>query len=325
MNELDSKILLEKKDKLENILSAYERLAIAFSGGTDSSFLLYETAKSLGRRNVIAIMARSPFLQKKDYLDAIEFCEKYRIKFIEVIIPYYEYPEILENPYDRCYFCKELMFTKISDAALKEGFITVADGTNFSDLNEYRPGLKILKKLEIQNPFVIAGLNKEDIRNLARKSGLRIYSKPSSSCLATKIPYGEKITIEKLKLILDSLGIKKRSIRCCEIEDGLKAVLELDQNGLKILNSNDNFSIITSTLKNLGFKEVEISKKPYISGLSDKKQLGEAKIKEEINKQKALHLEKPQARSKTISGFNEITKLFDIKEEIEKEKKENVQ
>lgn len=193
----------EKFNKLKNIIRRYNSVVIAFSGGVDSTFLARVAGDELGE-NVLLITATSstyPFYELEDARKLAKFLKlKHRIIVSEEI----NIPGFAENPPDRCYYCKSELFSLIKHIAEKEQYNMVLDGSNADDLNDYRPGRKALKELGIISPLCEAGLTKAEIRTLSERLGLPTANKPAYACLASRFPYGEKITKEKLTRVEQS-------------------------------------------------------------------------------------------------------------------------
>ncbi|MHB9293689.1 pyridinium-3,5-biscarboxylic acid mononucleotide sulfurtransferase [Hollandina sp. SP2] len=189
----------EKYQRLLHILAAPGKGAVAFSGGVDSSFLCHAAVAALGTK-AIAVTIISPMLPKSEIRGARLIAEKLGIE--HVLIEESELDEeVAANPKERCYFCKKLEFGTILAAAKERGIPTVWDGSNLDDLGDYRPGLQALEELHIQSPLREAGLTKADIRELSRRFDLPTWDKPAFACLASRIPYGERIDKEKLTRI----------------------------------------------------------------------------------------------------------------------------
>ena len=196
--------LSEKHKALKDHLAKLGAVAVAFSGGVDSTLLLSVAADVLGD-NAVAITARAQMIPAREIREASEFCTERGIRHVVMDIDALSIPGFAENPVDRCYFCKSALFARIMDQAAHLGIPYVAEGTNTSDLGDYRPGLKALGELKVDSPLLAAGLSKADVRALSRKLGLPTWDKPSYACLASRIPYNETITAEKL-----------RSVECAE-------------------------------------------------------------------------------------------------------------
>ena len=221
MNNHGELVTLESRyQSLIESLRSYERVAVAFSGGVDSSFLCLAAAQAMGAR-AIAITVRSAMFPKRELDCAIEIARQ--VEIAHVIVDDRTLDEVVAaNPGDRCYHCKKIEFGKIVDAAAARGVTTVLDGSNLDDLNDYRPGLRALAELQIASPLRDARLTKADIRELSRRFGLPTWDKPAFACLASRIPYGERIDPEKLARIeraeeaLVSFGFRQFRVRSHE-------------------------------------------------------------------------------------------------------------
>jgi uncharacterized protein len=189
----------EKYRSLLDIIARRGSAAVAFSGGVDSSFLCHAAAAALGDK-AVAITIVSPMLPKSEIEGARSVARQIGIEHILIEETEID-EEVAENPRERCYFCKKLEFGSIMEAAEKRGIAAVLDGSNLDDLGDYRPGIKALTELGIMSPLREAGLNKEEIRELSRRFGLPTWNKPAFACLASRIPYGERIDREKLARI----------------------------------------------------------------------------------------------------------------------------
>ena len=174
----------------------HPRVAIAFSGGVDSTYLLYAAARYA--QECMAYYVKSAFQPQFEYEDAIRFCENAKLPLRCLSVDVLAYPEVTDNPENRCYYCKQRIFTSIYEAAKEDGFTVLLDGTNASDDADSRPGMRALRELSVLSPLRICGLTKAKIRELSKEAGLPTWDKPAYACLATRIPAGEKITQEKL-------------------------------------------------------------------------------------------------------------------------------
>ena len=193
------KILDEKFQKLKDDLSMLEKVAVAFSGGVDSTFLL-KTAQEVLGENAIAVTACSEFVPPREIKESQAFCEKEGIRQILCQVEALAIEGISENPKDRCYICKKALMGKLKQKAEAAGMFVLAEGSNMDDLGDYRPGLKAVEELGIRSPLKEAGLTKSDIRKLSARMGLPTWDKPSFACLASRFVYGETITKEKLSI-----------------------------------------------------------------------------------------------------------------------------
>ncbi len=192
--------LAEKYTALRDNLRSLGRVAIAFSGGVDSTLLLKVASETLGA-NVLAITANAQMIPARELAEATAFCKENGIEHIILDIDAFAIESFAENPPERCYLCKTALFTSILEEAAEMGFSFVAEGTNISDLGDYRPGLAALKELTVRSPLLDAGLTKADVRNLSRALGLPTWDKPSYACLASRIPCNNPITAENLAAV----------------------------------------------------------------------------------------------------------------------------
>lgn len=194
--------MTENFDILVANLKKMEKVAVAFSAGVDSSFLLKAASIALGE-NLLAVTAKSAFIPKMELEDANSFVKNNEIKN-HILIDMNEIfsdTSITSNPKDRCYHCKYKIFSSIKTVCEELGFTNICEGSNVDDLSDYRPGMKAIKELGILSPLKDAGYTKELIRQDSKELGLITWDKPSFACLASRIPYGEVITENKLSMI----------------------------------------------------------------------------------------------------------------------------
>ena len=224
------------------------KLALAFSGGVDSAYLLY-AAVSFGA-DVKAYYVKTPFQPEFEYADALRLANQLGAEMVTIHLDVLSDDAITENPKNRCYFCKKRIFNAILEQAKADGYSFIIDGTNASDDTADRPGMAALKELEVRSPLRECGLTKEEIRKLSKDAGLFTHDKPAYACLATRIPTGTPITAEKLTIteqnegFLRSLGFKDFRIRLL----GTAAKLQVSQQELPLLL--ENRETILKKLKN---------------------------------------------------------------------------
>ncbi|MCR5150344.1 MAG: ATP-dependent sacrificial sulfur transferase LarE, partial [Clostridiales bacterium] len=195
MDELNTKY-----DKLINNLKAFGNVAVAFSGGVDSTFLLKAAQIALGE-NVLAVTARSCSFPERELKEAVAFCKSEGIKHYIVESEELDIDGFSDNPPNRCYLCKKELFEKIMIIAREEGIKNIAEGSNLDDNGDYRPGLKAVSELGIKSPLRSVGLCKEEIRALSEMLGLPTWHKQSFACLSSRFVYGETISREKLAMV----------------------------------------------------------------------------------------------------------------------------
>ncbi len=243
-------------ESLENILRKYHSLAIALSGGVDSSVLLYGAREVLGKSQVLALTARSKIFAPEELALAAETAWRLGVRFEVVDMEHLLWDDFVSNPPERCYHCKYRMYQRLLARAQALGFSCLADGTQADDLKEDRPGLLAIRELGVATPLAEALLDKASVRSLARKVGLRQADKPSAPCLATRFAPGHPITPEALEQILKgerfirALGFNNFRLRF-RAGNGL---LEISPVEKKRLQQEKVF--LLKGLKELGFKEV---------------------------------------------------------------------
>ncbi len=258
----------EKEKKLAVLLEKCMPLAVAFSGGVDSTYLLHEAAKA-GKGKVTALIMKTPSVPERELDEAVTFCKSRGISFFVLPADPFSAAGFRENGRDRCYICKHFLFSALLEKAKEEGIPFVADGTNADDRKEFRPGLRALKELEIRSPLAEAGLTKKEIRELSEKEGLPTWNKPSFSCLATRFPYGEELTVEKLRRteaaenLLADLGFTQRRVR---VHGDLARIEVLPAEIPLLLERRD---MISARLEELGFLYTTVDLKGFRSGSMD--------------------------------------------------------
>ncbi|AUG57402.1 ATP-dependent sacrificial sulfur transferase LarE [Acetivibrio saccincola] len=257
----------EKLNRLKEILKDMEKVAVAFSGGVDSTFLLKVAHDVLGD-GAVAITARSLSFPEREYRETVEFTKKHGIKHIVIDSKELEKEEVYNNSVDRCYYCKYETFSKMFEVLKLKNIKYLLEGSNVDDLSDYRPGLRAIEELKVLSPLKMAGFKKDDIRELSREMNLPTWDKPSFACLSSRFPYGHKITAEKLKMVEEAeeylldLGFRQVRVR----HHGDIARIEVAPNErLKLLNEK-LMDDISDKFSKIGFIYTALDLKGYRTG-----------------------------------------------------------
>ncbi len=259
--------LNKKYQELENYLESLKSIAVAFSGGVDSTFLLQAAINALGDK-VIAVTASSCSFPERELNEAKEFCLKKRIRHIIVKSEELNIEGFRQNPKNRCYLCKHELFEKILKIAKENNIASVVEGSNTDDNGDYRPGLIAVKELGIKSPLRQAKLNKEEIRKLSKALGLITWNKQSFACLSSRFVYGETINEEKLRMVdkaeqlLLDLGFHQVRVRI----HNMLARIEILPEEFDHLMSENVRNNIYSTFKEYGFAYVTLDLKGNRTG-----------------------------------------------------------
>ena len=255
----------EKYQKLIHILESMGSVAVAFSGGVDSSLMIYIAHKIL-KNKAKAYTIKTPYIANWELDEAKEFCSNYKIPMQILELPFDK--TLLNNPENRCYVCKTILFKKLKEITRQDGYNFVVDGTNHDDQNDFRPGLKALVELQIRSPFKEAGITKKEIRDISKYYGLPTWDKPAYACLLTRIPHNTIV-------IQDNLDMIEQAEKFL-IDSGFRAVRVRSHNDLARIEVNPedipklaNISLskkITKKLKQLGFIYVTLDLEGYRTG-----------------------------------------------------------
>ena len=264
MNEDDLKL---KMERISSEIKGYNSLAIAYSGGTDSTFLLAVAHKVL-KRNVIAITAKSRVHPVRETELSVKYTKKHRIEHIIIESNELNISEFTANNRDRCYVCKRNLFPLMIKAASKKGIKYLAHGANTDDLKDFRPGFSAAYELGIAAPMISAGLSKQDIRLLSKKMRLGTWNKPSMACLATRIPYGTPVTKESLKMIEEAeYALADLGFGTCRVRHhGTLARIELAREEFERMIKEKMRKSVVEKMKKAGYLYVSMDLEGYIQG-----------------------------------------------------------
>lgn len=257
----------EKYKALTEQLKSYGHVAVAFSGGVDSTFLLAAAKDALGER-VLAITACPCSFTKREKEETQRFCQAHQIAQVFCPVNELEIEGFAKNPPERCYLCKKSLFQKMLAIAKEHHISTLLEGSNMDDRSDYRPGARAIRELQVKSPLQDAGLYKAEIRLLSRKMGLHTWDKPSFACLASRFPYGEEITREKLQMVeqaeeyLRETGFSQFRVRM----HGQMARIEVLPQEMHCFLQEDIRKCLTERFRQLGFVYVTLDLVGYRTG-----------------------------------------------------------
>jgi uncharacterized protein len=259
--------LSAKQRLLEDSLRSLGRTLVAYSGGVDSAYLAWSAGKVLGQ-DMLAVIADSPSLARTQLQDALAFAHEHGIAVEVVQTSEMDKPEYVRNDRQRCFHCKDELFHVMEVFAAKNGFQAIAYGVNVDDQSDFRPGQVAAKLHRVATPLLQAGLTKADIRELARVAGLRVWEKPASACLSSRIEYGRPVTLEALSAVEQGEeALRRLGFRQCRVRHhGEIARIEIAQDELPRALTQEMFHEFTRTFKALGFTFVTLDTEGFRSG-----------------------------------------------------------
>ena len=256
-----------KASLLQTELQALGKVLVAYSGGVDSAYLAWAAHRALGE-NMLAVIADSPSLARTQLADAIAFATEQGIPVEIVSTTELDRPEYIRNDGQRCFQCKDELFTVMEQLRAACGFDTIAYGVNLDDQGDFRPGQQAAQQHHVAAPLLKAGLSKQDIRELARDAGLRVWDKPASACLSSRIEYGRPVTREALEVVergedaLRTLGFRQFRVRY----HGDLVRIEIAREELDRALDAEMANQFTTIFKQLGFKFVTLDLEGFRSG-----------------------------------------------------------
>ena len=267
MVQTSDKTLLQKRSDLVNILEQMRSVIVAYSGGVDSAFLAAVANEALGRK-ALSVTAVSPSLAPSELDEATDLANRIGLNFMTIETNEIDRPDYQANNPDRCFFCKDELYTHLVRFAEEESFDSIVNGTNVDDLGDYRPGIEAAKQYGVRSPLVEAELTKDDIRALSRDMDLPTWDKPAQACLSSRIPYGTTVTVEALTKIakaeqfLRSKGFKQLRVRHHETI----ARIEIEPSDFSAITSEPLRSEIKQEFKNIGYSYITLDLDGFRSG-----------------------------------------------------------
>jgi uncharacterized protein len=259
--------LREKEQKLFSILGDLGRVIVAYSGGTDSAYLAWAAHQALGT-GALAVTADSASIPDSHKRDAEQFVARFGIAHEYITTYEFDNPDYVKNDPNRCFHCKDELFTRLEDMGRQRAIPHIIYGVNVDDLGDYRPGQNAARQHQVNAPLVDAGLTKAEIRELSRLSGLPTWDRPASACLSSRIPYGTPVTIQNVKTVevgeeeLKALGFRQFRVRF----HGEVVRIEIAREELEKALTLEMAGKLTAIFKGLGFKYVTLDLEGYRQG-----------------------------------------------------------
>src|SRR5579862_1531979 len=260
-------LLREKQEKLFAVLRALDRVMVAYSGGTDSAYLAWAAHHVLGA-NALAVTADSASIPESHKRDAEAFVQQFGIPHEYIETHEFENPDYLKNDANRCFHCKDELFTRLEEVGRQRGIANIIYGVNADDLGDYRPGQKAAGLHQVKAPLVEAGLSKAEIRELSRLAGLPTWDRPAAACLSSRIPYGTPVTIENIRKVEDgeeelkALGFRQFRVRF----HGEIARIEIAKDEMGRAMNLEMAQKFTAIFRKLGFQYVALDLEGYRQG-----------------------------------------------------------
>ena len=259
----------QKVERMRSILRELESVAVAFSAGVDSTLVLKVAIETLGSDNVVAVTGRSDSLARAEFDEACKLAKSLGAQHVVLDTDEFEDPKYTANPNNRCYYCKTALFTLLQRFIAGRGINAIVSGANADDLGDYRPGHQAADEHDVSAPAAEAGLTKADVRELSKRLGLPTHDKPASPCLSSRIPYGEPITAQKLRMVeaaeaflRDEMGIGECRVRH---HDNLARV-EVPVEFIPTLAEPENAARIDRHFRSLGYNYVTLDLRGFRSG-----------------------------------------------------------
>ncbi|MEE9294006.1 MAG: ATP-dependent sacrificial sulfur transferase LarE [Phycisphaerae bacterium] len=265
---MSDRALDQKLDRMKEIIRSLKSVAVAFSAGVDSTFVLRVAIDCLGRENAVAVTSNSDSLARAEFEETVDLTERLGAEHVVIETDEFENPDYLANPADRCYHCKTSLYEHLDRFIKERGLNAIINGINADDLGDWRPGIQAAGEHQVRAPAAEAGLTKEDIRILSKRMGLPTYDKPAAPCLSSRVQYGESITPEKLRMIESCEAFLHRmGIRECRVRhhDNL-ARIEVPPEHIAVITAPQTRARIDEHFRSVGYQYVVVDLRGFRSG-----------------------------------------------------------
>jgi uncharacterized protein len=240
---------------------------VAFSGGVDSSLVAWLAAACLGPERHLAVISASPSLKLSDLDEGKAFAARHGIRLQVVETQELHNPDYASNPANRCYFCKHTLYTELTDLAQQVAPCWILNGTNTDDFGDYRPGLQAASEFEVRSPLAECGFNKQAVRDLAMQAGLECWNKPAAPCLSSRIPYGQQVTVEKLRRIeAGEAWLQQKGFDICRVRHDGDSTARIEVEAERVSEASSLLEELEPAFQNMGFKNVDLDSEGFASG-----------------------------------------------------------
>ena len=259
--------MVEIPDALKKWFSDCPFALVAFSGGVDSSLVAWLAASCLGPERHLAVISASPSLKLSDLDEGKAFAARHGIRLKVVETQELHNPDYASNPANRCYFCKHTLYTELSSLAKTLEPCWILNGTNTEDFGDYRPGLQAANEFEVRSPLAECGMDKQAIRELAELAGLECWNKPAAPCLSSRIPYGQQVTVEKLRRIeAAETWLQNKGFDICRVRHDGESTARIEVASDRVPDAHSILEDLEPAFREMGFSRVDVDAEGFASG-----------------------------------------------------------